>query len=170
MTSVVILSDSHGLREEILEIRARHQADYAIHCGDSELEENAKELEDVITVAGNCDFTSSFPTEQKKTIDGVTFFIVHGHLHQVKMNLLNLTYRADEVNASIVCFGHTHIAGAEKVGQKLFINPGSILLPRMRPEKTYTVLSWQAINSIEVNYFTLTGDRVDGLSFVTSIN
>lgn len=169
LSTVLIMSDSHGLREEILEIRERHQADFVIHCGDSELEADAKELEGVLTVAGNCDFEPRLLNEQKKDLNGLTFFVVHGHLHNVKTNLMNLSYRAEEMNANIVCFGHTHIAGAEKVDQKLFINPGSIRLPRLRREKTYTVVQWESRDAVNVDFYTVEGERVDELSFVTSI-
>lgn len=169
MTKVVIMSDSHGLTREIVQIKEREQADYVIHCGDSELEETATELEGVLTVAGNCDYYGTFPTEQKKVINDVTFLVVHGHLHNVKMNLMNLAYRAEEENADIICFGHSHIAGAEKVENKLFINPGSIRLPRMRKEKTYAVLQWENRNEIEVKFYTVEGELVEDLSFKTSI-
>jgi uncharacterized protein len=169
MTKVVIMSDSHGLTKEIAEIKIREQADYVFHCGDSELIEDANELENVITVAGNCDFYGDFPNEQKKVINGLTFFVVHGHLHNVKMNLMNLAYRAEEESANVVCFGHSHIAGAEKVDNKLFINPGSIRLPRLRVEKTYAVLTWESSDKVEISFFTQEGQKVEDLSFVTSL-
>ncbi|WP_010099034.1 metallophosphoesterase [Ornithinibacillus scapharcae] len=169
MTKVVIMSDSHGLTREIEAIKTREQADYVFHCGDSELNESAKELDGVLTVAGNCDFYGDFPNEQRKEIDGLTFFVVHGHLHNVKMNLMNLSYRAEEIGADIVCFGHSHIAGAEKISNRLFLNPGSIRLPRMRAEKTYAVLKWETQEEIEVNYYMVTGELVKELSFKTSL-
>jgi uncharacterized protein len=169
MTRVVIMSDSHGLTKEIIEIKEREKADYIFHCGDSELSETAEELKNVITVAGNCDFYGDFPSEQKKVINGLTFFVVHGHLHNVKMNLMNLTYRAEEMHADIVCFGHSHIASAEKIGEKLFLNPGSIRLPRLRKEKTYAVLTWESRQAIDVNFYTFEGKKVEELSVVTSL-
>lgn len=169
VTKVVILSDSHGLTKEIQHIKNREKADFVIHCGDSELREDAKELENVITVAGNCDFNGKFPNEQKKEINGLTFFVVHGHLHNVKMNLMNLAYSAEEKSADIVCFGHSHIAGAEKVNQKLFLNPGSIRLPRTRSEKTYAIITWETNEEIAVDFITLEGKKVEELSFVTSL-
>ncbi|WP_042146211.1 metallophosphoesterase [Paucisalibacillus sp. EB02] len=169
MTKIVILSDSHGLTNDIQKIKDREKADLVFHCGDSELREDAKELENVITVAGNCDFYGNFPIDQKKVINGITFFVVHGHLHNVKMNLMNLAYRAEEENADVICFGHSHIAGAEKVGTKLFINPGSIRLPRLRTEKTYAVLTWESSGKIEVDFFTIEGQKVEELSFTTSL-
>ncbi|WP_047985013.1 metallophosphoesterase [Ornithinibacillus californiensis] len=168
MTKVVIMSDSHGLTEEIDIIKERESANVIFHCGDSELSEQAEELNGVFTVAGNCDFNGRFPNELKKDIDGLTFFVVHGHLHNVKMNLMNLSYRAEEEKADIVCFGHSHVAGAEKVGDRLFLNPGSIRLPRMRAEKTYAVLEWETTDKITVNLRTTQGDLVEELSFTTS--
>ncbi|MBC5637548.1 metallophosphoesterase [Ornithinibacillus sp. BX22] len=170
MPKVVIMSDSHGLTKEIAMIRERENAPYIFHCGDSELNERAKELEGVFTVSGNCDLYGEFPNEIIKEINGLTFLVVHGHLHNVKMNLLNLSYRADEVNADIICFGHSHIAGLEKVSGKLFLNPGSIRLPRMRTEKTYCVLEWEERDRIAVMYRTVEGKIVEELSYTTALD
>ena len=41
---------------------------------------------------------------------------------------MNLKYKAEEVNADIVCFGHSHVLGAEVIDGRLFLNPGSIRL------------------------------------------
>lgn len=170
MPKVVIMSDSHGLTKEIAMIKERENAPYIFHCGDSELNDRAKELEGVFTVSGNCDFNSEFPNEIIKEIGGLTFLVVHGHLHNVKMNLLNLSYYADEVNADIICFGHSHIAGSEKVSDKLFLNPGSIRLPRMRTEKTYCVLEWEERDSIAITYRTVDGEIVEELSYTTALD
>ena len=40
-----------------------------------------------------------------------------------------------KVGAQVACFGHSHVLGAELIDGVLFINPGSILLPRQRVEK-----------------------------------
>jgi putative phosphoesterase len=139
---VLIVSDSHGLTDELAAIKKRHEheVDALIHCGDSELPHGADELQDFLYVRGNCDFDSAFPKERIEDISGVRFFITHGHLYNVKMTLMNLYYRAQEVGANVVCFGHSHLAGTEMIDGVLFINPGSICLPRMRKEKTYALL------------------------------
>ncbi|MBB5324611.1 hypothetical protein HNQ34_001708 [Anoxybacillus tepidamans] len=139
---VLIVSDSHGLIDELIEIKQRHahEVDAFIHCGDSELSSGCVELEDFLYVGGNCDFYEDFQKERTEEIQEIRFFITHGHLYNVKMTLMNLYYRAQEVGAKIVCFGHSHIAGAEMINGVLFINPGSILLPRMRKERTYALL------------------------------
>ncbi len=135
MTSVLITSDSHGLTKELEEMKEKHTVDLYIHCGDSELDFDAAELSPFYKVGGNCDFDSLYPDQEVLDLNGIRFFVTHGHLHQVKGNLTNLSYAAEEHRANVVCFGHTHIAGAEKIGNQLFINPGSIRMPRNRVEK-----------------------------------
>jgi len=91
-------------------------------------------------VRGNCDREKTFPEEVNFTVDDVKVFVTHGHLFNVKSSMLSLTYRAKELNAQIVCFGHSHILGAEMIDDILFINPGSLLKPRGRKEKSFAVL------------------------------
>ncbi|WP_164216884.1 metallophosphoesterase [Virgibacillus sp. YIM 98842] len=165
MPKVLILSDSHGLTAEITKIKERHQLKHMIHCGDSELEMDAAELDNFYKVGGNCDLDPKYPSEQVFTLEGVRFFIVHGHLHQVKTGLLPLSYRAKEEKADVVCFGHTHIAGVENVENQLFINPGSISMPRSRREKTYAILEWEEGNKTSVTFYTTDGEEVAELSY-----
>jgi putative phosphoesterase len=76
---------------------------------------------------------------------------------------MGLHYRAREVEADIVCFGHSHILGAEMIEGILFINPGSILLPRERSEKTYIILDvheWKMLLSV----FELNGREIRELA------
>ncbi|OZU89798.1 YfcE family phosphodiesterase [Virgibacillus indicus] len=162
--TVLVVSDSHGLTEELAEIKERHQLTYMIHCGDSELDLDSPQLDGFYKVGGNCDFDPRFPEEQVLQVDNLTFLAVHGHLHNVKSNLMTLSYRAEEADAQIICFGHTHIAGAEQTGNQLFINPGSIRLPRNRKEKTYAILEWNDIKDVKVTFFTVDGTELDELS------
>ncbi|GAB3050046.1 metallophosphoesterase family protein [Virgibacillus ainsalahensis] len=169
MTKVLILSDSHGLTDEIVEIKERHQLNHMIHCGDSELDMDFPELDGFYKVGGNTDHDTRFPDEQTITVDGLTFFVAHGHLHNVKANLMTIAYRAEEVSAQVICFGHTHVAGAEKHGNQLFINPGSIRLPRSRSERTYAIMEWDSINNIQVNFYTTNGQFVEDISYKVSL-
>lgn len=169
MTKVLILSDSHGLTDEITEIKERHQLKHMIHCGDSELDMDASELDGFLKVGGNTDYDVRFPEEQKSTINGLTFFVTHGHLHNVKANLMTVGYRAQEVNAQVICFGHTHIAGVEQIGKQLFINPGSIRLPRNHPEKTYAIMEFDSANDITVTFYKVDGEVVNDLTYHASL-
>lgn len=169
MPKILIMSDSHGLTDEITEIVERHKSevDQMLHCGDSELDADAPELAEFMKVGGNMDFDFRFPEETTFTVEDITFFGAHGHLHHVKSSLNQLSYRAEEEGAQIVCFGHTHIAGAEKVGGQLFINPGSIRLPRQRNIKTYAIVHWETVSEVTVDFYDEAGNMLPDWSFKT---
>ncbi len=172
MLKVLIISDSHGWEEEVMEIKQRHQheVDAMIHCGDSELSHDSRELEGIHTVQGNMDFDSKLPEELSFEVGKFHFFVAHGHLHQIKTTLMPISYRADEEGANIVCFGHSHIPGVEKVENKLFINPGSIRLPRTSHPGSYVLLSAdEALKEISVNFYTKDGDEISALAYQTSL-
>ncbi|WP_067727255.1 YfcE family phosphodiesterase [Oceanobacillus damuensis] len=169
MTKVLIMSDSHGLTEEVSMIKARHDIKFMIHCGDSELDLDADEMDGFYKVAGNCDFDARYPDEQTIQLNDLTFYVTHGHLHHVKMGLLGLSYRAAEEKANVICFGHTHIAGVEQIDKQLFINPGSIRSPRNRQEKTYAIMEWDSPASVTVNFYTVNGDMLEDLAFHATI-
>lgn len=143
MMKVLIVSDSHGLTTELVRIKDKHEheVDLMIHCGDSELSAIEPCLDGYLVVHGNCDFEGDFPEEMIKEVGDLRLFITHGHRFSVKSTLLNLSYRAKEKKANIVCFGHSHSLGFEMINNVLFINPGSIRLPRGRLEKTYVILT-----------------------------
>jgi uncharacterized protein len=161
---VLIMSDSHGLTTEIDDIKNRHKAevDLMFHCGDSELSESDSKLTSFKGVKGNCDFDSDLPNEIIEDLNGFTLYMTHGHLYNVKSTLMNLKYRALEVNAKIVCYGHSHIAGAEIIDQILFINPGSIRLPILRKQKTYAILDVKD-GLVQVTFYDVNGEEVEEL-------
>ena len=80
------------------------------------------------------------------------------------MTLQTLLYRAKEVEANVVCFGHSHVLGVEIIDDILFINPGSILLPRSRREKTFALLEIQE-SEIEIRFLTLDGSIIAEKTF-----
>lgn len=147
MKKVLVVSDSHGLEEPLSALRERHpDVDIFIHCGDSELPKNDRVLEGYVTVGGNCDFNPGYPNEELIEAEGIKIFVTHGHLYSVKSTLMNIQYRAHELGANIACFGHSHLLGAEMSGGILFLNPGSIRLPRGRKERTYLILGIEGAN------------------------
>ncbi|MGV2938016.1 metallophosphoesterase [Mesobacillus sp. LC4] len=150
MSRVLIVSDSHGSTEVLEGIENLHgnDVDLMIHCGDSELSESDAAIVNFSSVKGNCDFYGNFPDEEIHVINGVRIFVTHGHLYSVKSTLVNLYYKAKELQADIVCFGHSHLLGAEMVDDVLFINPGSIRLPRGRTEKSYAILELESGKAI----------------------
>lgn len=150
MGKVLVVSDSHGLNSELAEIKKRHgdEVGLMIHCGDSELFLEDEAIKNFLVVRGNCDDETRFKNDLIEDYAGIRFFVTHGHHYSVKKSLLGLLYRAEEENANIVCFGHSHVLGAEMVRNTLFVNPGSLRQPRGRIERTYCILD-------------LSGDKVD---------
>src|SRR5690625_1577829 len=165
MNKILIVSDSHGLTSELTKIKQRHQVNYLIHCGDSELLKDAVQLEDFITVKGNCDWQSDFPLEEIVEFGGLRLLVTHGHLYHVKSTLLNIQDRAKEVEADVVCFGHSHIAYSEKIDNQLFINPGSIRMPRKFSEPSYIMMQWDEPNQVTVNFYHAADGQVISLPY-----
>lgn len=142
---IVVLSDTHGDGDIIPTVVAAHpDADAYFHCGDSELAYDDPRIQQCKRVRGNCDGDIQYPVEEMVTIEDRTIFMTHGHLFNVKTTLTPLSMRAREVAANIILFGHSHVLGAELVDDTLFLNPGSLRLPRGRKEKSYAVIEWQA--------------------------
>jgi hypothetical protein len=165
MSKVLIVSDSHGLTKELEVLRERHinEVDMMIHCGDSQLTTDDKAISGYLTVMGNCDFGGGYPLETISEVSGRKFFITHGHRYSVKTTLMNLKNRAQEVNADIVCFGHSHILSAEVIDGTLFLNPGSIRLPRESMEKTYVILDLLE-EKIKLTVFEMNGREMAELA------
>ena len=114
-------------------------------------------------VKGNCDFMGDFEEELLLPLDGGgKLFLTHGHLHGIKQSLLQVYYRAEELGADIVCFGHSHIPGSERLRGKLFINPGSVHLPRVRKERSYAILTLDG-SEANVQFFTDEGQAIQDL-------
>lgn len=171
MHKLLIVSDSHSLTTELTDIYERHSdADAAVHCGDSELETDSPYLANYTVVKGNCDIFSEFPEEEVLEIGGLTIFLTHGHLHRVKQNLMTMQYTAKEKEADVALFGHTHIAVAEQEDHQLFINPGSIHLPKQRSEPTYAVMSWSDATDIEVTFYETYGNEIHSFQTQNQFN
>jgi|SRR5690625_3254051 len=153
MNKLLIVSDSHGLTTELNQIKQRHQVEKLVHCGDSELKNNATELEDFIAVKGNCDWQADIPLEEIVEFGGLRFLVTHGHLYHVKTTMLNLQYRAKEVEADVIFFGHSHVAYAEQTGNQLFINPGSIRIPKKFSEPSYVIMQWHDPSLVNVMFY-----------------
>ncbi|KKB35120.1 metallophosphoesterase [Bacillus thermotolerans] len=138
----LIVSDSHSETDILEDLKGRYadEADVLIHCGDSELSDDHPAINGYLVVRGNCDAEDEFPYDVIEGVGGRRIFITHGHRYNVKMTLMNLSYKAEEYGADFVFFGHSHIPGAEKIGETIFLNPGSIAVPRGSDKKTYALI------------------------------
>jgi len=75
-------------------------------------------------VRGNNDYGSAcaLPWELLIELDGVRVYMTHGHR---SAGYMGLAYRAQELEARIAMFGHTHAAFCEEVQGVMLLNPGS---------------------------------------------
>lgn len=157
---LLVMSDTHGDAEVINKVRESHPSvDAVIHCGDSELPFDHPYLEGVLRVRGNCDRDDRFVEEELVEMNGVKIFVAHGHLLNVKSNIMNLYYRAKELEADAVFFGHSHVLGSELMENILFVNPGSLLKPRARIEKSYCIVEFDGEKWL-VTAFSHQGDEL----------
>lgn len=132
---IAVISDTHRIKKYIeLSKKYIEDADVLIHLGDdsADIEELTTDFKgEVYGVRGNCDHISTYPKENLLVIGGKKIFITHGHFYGVKNGMMNIVYKGEELGADIVLFGHTHIALIEEYKGIMFMNPGSVSLPRI---------------------------------------
>lgn len=144
---IAVVSDTHGVLTPLQQAVAQTgPVDYLFHAGDfkADLAEAARlfglSRDRCWGVAGNCDYPEKEPAEKVLELDGVRILLTHGHRQEVKRTLQRLFYRALELKARVVVFGHSHIpVNTEQSGVLLF-NPGSPSFPRLPGPGTCGVL------------------------------
>ncbi|MGN1344280.1 MAG: phosphodiesterase [Traorella sp.] len=85
----------------------------------------------ILAVRGNCDgevdqMMLEFPITADYMMipcDGYKIFITHGHLYDETLPWIE--------PQDVLMFGHIHIPLAEKINQRICLNPGSISIPKM---------------------------------------
>lgn len=141
---LAILGDTHGRIEEIKQELKKLSIKHFLYTGD--FYGDAKRLAHHLGISfdgvlGNCDPPN--PEAQEEIIvewAGQKIFIVHGHQYGVKASLNRLYYRAKELQANIVLYGHTHMPMEEIIEDILFINPGSPSRPRGGAKPSFALL------------------------------
>ncbi|HEY3368131.1 MAG TPA: metallophosphoesterase [Symbiobacteriaceae bacterium] len=138
MIRIGVVSDTHRDLRCLEQARqALGKIDWLLHAGDhfQDAPQVAKGLGmdplRVRAVVGNCDHPVQEPVEELLEIDGVRIWLTHGHHFGVKHGYLRIYYKAKELGARVVVFGHSHLAVAEDDGQVLLFNPGSLSQPRL---------------------------------------
>lgn len=107
----------------------QQQPDAVFHLGDCERDTQRLEKEfpdlPLYRVCGNCDREPVNPEVLQPTLDGVKFFLTHGHRYSVKYTLDALLNAGYFAGADIVLFGHTHRAVNETMQGLYVVNPGT---------------------------------------------
>ena len=159
---LLIVSDIHGdisSVERITEIFERENFDKILLLGDVLYHGPRNDLPDcyapkkviplinsyaekITAVRGNCDaevdgmvLDFSVSEDYKLLdVDGVKIFATHGHIFSKEKLPENIDF-------DLFAQGHTHLLGIEEIaGGRLFLNPGSITLPKGGNKRSYATL------------------------------
>ena len=156
---IMFISDIHGIKTNLEKVREeyqKHQCNKLVVLGDlyymgpkqkviddydsSYVNEFLESFQDnLICMRGNCDSDvdkkiSNFPILEELSVistGNLDIYLTHGNI-----------YNEDnwKKNNSILVYGHYHIPFIKEKGNNLFINPGSISLPRGDYDPSYMIL------------------------------
>ncbi len=124
---LLVFSDSHGDTKTMARLIRKEQPDHILHLGDCVRDTlPLRELGIPITqVAGNCDPPGAAPEILVPELQGVTFYMTHGHRHGVKTHYQRAIYAALCEEAQVLLFGHTHRAECYMDQGLWILNPGA---------------------------------------------
>lgn len=96
---------------------------------------------EILCVRGNCDtevdqMVLEFPVLAEYCylcLDGITIFATHGH----KFNKNFMPCLAEN---EILLHGHTHVPACEDLGKNLYMNPGSVSIPKENSHHGYMII------------------------------
>ena len=162
---ILVLSDSHGDRKAIENVLLYfgNSVDCVAFCGDgagdllSVVENFTDEKKEFIPpvialVRGNNDSSSFLHDRQSIKIPsslvfeacGHNAFLTHGHRYGVYSGIELLEAECETIPCEFAFFGHTHVPYIEKKAEKnnmVFLNPGSLSLPRAGSAKSFAMVT-----------------------------
>ena len=127
---ILVLSDSHGSKKNILDAIEIESPDVILHLGDcsrdcADVEAQHPEIM-LCQVKGNCDQGYPGIEMDEFILDGKRFFMTHGHLFGVKLGKTRILDNAAVRGVDVLLFGHTHIPYQSEKDGLFALNPGSI--------------------------------------------
>ncbi len=114
---------------------------------------------EIISVRGNCEaevdqMVLPFPVLSESSVvfaDNMTLFLTHGHIH---------TPEKHPEGIDVFISGHTHIPVLEKRDGTIYLNPGSVSIPKGGFPPSYAIWDYPEIKVVSLedgkNLFTLT--------------
>lgn len=153
MLRLLVISDTHYPLRKIsgefysllLDAEGQTRFNGIIHCGDIQ---EIDFYEDLLTyeiplyavLGNNYDFLleRKIPFRRVINLTGLNIGIVHGH-GSFFPAIENAKKEFCKDKVDIVCYGHSHIASIDTIGEKLFINPGSLTSGR-NGKNTYAII------------------------------
>ncbi|MBO7369265.1 MAG: metallophosphoesterase [Clostridia bacterium] len=138
MKTAIVLSDTHGNKKDLYKLEGViGEADHVFHLGDGYYDLNVfgnDVLKKTTRVKGNCDAVNG-DIDRLIEIEGVKIYLTHGDLYGAKRGVDKLYYKAKEVGADVVFYGHSHVAKIDEYDGVTIANPGTIT--RYSTKKTF---------------------------------
>jgi putative phosphoesterase len=128
---ILVFSDSHRFVEPMRKVLklVHDSVSMVVHLGDGYLDAQmmASEFPELPfrMVAGNCDHCDG-ESAVSFHVGGKKFLMVHGHEQYVKSGYMRISLLADEQEADVCLFGHTHVPTLFYWGTTLMMNPGTV--------------------------------------------
>ncbi len=128
---IIVFSDSHGRLNDMLEIYNIEKPQVVLFAGDHSKDcielSYIKEEAQYYIVKGNTDI-EDYKTPEKLLFNilGKKIFLTHGHLYHVKKTYEYIIKEAENIEADLTIFGHTHIQDKFEKNGRIFFNPGAL--------------------------------------------
>jgi len=149
---IAVFSDTHGDNTAMLNlVDSNREIKAVIHCGD--VADDIDSLKmcfprlNVFGVRGNNDYFTDYPKELITEIDGLKFFITHGHFYSVKMGESLVKGACRDFGCEICVYRHTHKEVYKEEDGIIILNPGS-----SRYSGTYALIDTKT-KEITINEF-----------------
>ncbi len=139
MKTILVVSDSHGNDEALKELINNTQFDYMFFLGDKLADLENIDAKNIYKVKGNWDFGKNEPLSQIVEVEGVKFFVMHGHTFGVRFGMGYLIKEAEKEGVDVVCYGHTHNADNSNINGIMYLNPGAFSTLK-GGKKTYAII------------------------------
>ncbi len=103
-------------------------------------------------------FLATLPISRRTTLENVRFLMVHATPRDPldEYAIADADFwarRLHDVDANVICVGHTHYPYVLEVGDKLVINPGSVGQPRDGdPRASYAIIENQRVELKRIEY------------------
>ena len=153
-----VISDTHGRIDRVLQALQRYPIRQFLFLGDF-YHDGIKLMQKLgipgCAVAGNCDH---MPEEKLKEavieIEGVRFFLTHGHTWGVKQGTARLQEYASTARNDVVLFGHTHRSYLKQEEGFWLMNPGSAAISRNQEDPSIGLIEI-SLNQIEFSILSV---------------
>jgi len=149
MKRIGIISDTHGYLDTIdlaLDATVDQDIDMWLHVGD--YGDDARYMQTrtdvpVYAVRGNNDRVQPLePKEQLIPLEDTYIYMTHGHEVSYYNQAGDLIHLGRAMGAHLIVAGHTHRHDKVRVGKILFVNPGSLSLPRDKSGGSFAIVTY----------------------------